>query len=236
MRKVRLFIEDVPFKSLGQEVPLTSKQAHYVQNVMRVTPDQKITIFNGFNGLWSAQATYPSKKTCLLILLAQLKKQPSEVELHLHFSPLKQSAQGFLIEKATELGVTHFHPILTERTVVRAFKTHKNRLSAIEASEQCDRLNVPKFIDLKPLDKSLSSLEENKNIIFVCDERLTALKLKESLGTEKIIHIVIGPEGGFSPTEFSYFERNPAVKFVTLNNNILRAETAALAALSIVSA
>ncbi len=229
MRDIRLYL-DSKFSDQGTEIDLDRNQAHYLTNVMRVGDGEAIRVFNGHDGEWRGVVKVLSKKSVLISLDTQFKPQDHEPEIHLHFAPLKQSQQSFLIEKATELGVTNFHPMLTERTVVRAFKGDKQRLTAIEAAEQCERLTVPEFHNLVALKESLTGLPETHHI-YACDERRDAPKLT-SLTPQLPAHIVIGPEGGFTDREFSYIQGLPNCHLVMLHKNILRAETAALTAIS----
>ena len=235
MRKVRLFLDDVVL-SQGIQVTCDKKQSHYLVHVMRVEQGKGLTVFNGRDGLWKARVVEGSKKACVLEMTELLMPQEPPREIHLCFAPLKQSPQHFLIEKATELGATHFHPVLTERTIVRNFKDEKQRLTAIEACEQCERLDVPVFSDLQQLDKFLSTLNAERDTLYGCDERREAPTLLTSYESEKNIYVLIGPEGGFSPGEFEMLQRHPATCLIRLSPHILRAETAAITVLAQLSA
>ena len=244
MRKVRLYIEGVPLRE-GMLVSCDKKQSHYLVHVMRVEVGAEFAVFNGQDGLWKACVQEASKKACVLEMIECIElqeqdhqkgtSQENSRDIHLCFAPLKQAPQHFLIEKGTELGVTHFHPVLTERTVVRAFKADKQKLTAIEACEQCERLDVPQFSELQNLDKFLSTLSAATDVLYVCDERRESETLLESYDSSKKIHILIGPEGGFSSAEFEMLQRHPATQLIRLSPYILRAETAAVAVLSQVS-
>lgn len=230
MRDIRLYCAH-PFPSPGTEITLDPKQAHYLINVMRVQDQESLRIFNGKDGEWCTRLTITSKKQATLSLIEQIKTQSIGRDIHLYFAPLKQSQQSFLIEKATELGVTQFHPILTERTIVRTFKADKHRLTAIEASEQCERLTVPLFNELIELREGLKMIPENEHIL-LADERRTAKPISALSIGDQGIHIFIGPEGGFTPKEFEMLESHTNVKLIKLHDHVLRAETAALCALS----
>lgn len=229
MRKVRLFIE-TPVLEIGLTLDLEKKQAHYVRQVMRVAEGESLTVFNGTHGLFQARVIDASKRTCRLEIIEQLAPQKNLPPAHLCFAPLKQTPLHFLVEKGTELGVTHFHPVLTERTVVRTFKEDKNRHTALEACEQCERLDVPDFETLQSLDSFLQHLSES-DILYVCDERREAKTLAQAYDKTKLTHVLIGPEGGFSPAEFDKLQRHPSVQMIRLSPHILRAETAAIAVL-----
>ena len=232
MRDIRLFLEGSFESSI--EIPLEKAQLHYLVHVMRVESGDCIKVFNGCDGEWFGEVHVTSKKSGHIQLREQMKDQVLLPERHLHFSPLKNTPQSFLIEKATELGVTHFHPILCERSIVRQFKPDKNRLTAIEASEQCERLCVPAFQPLVSLENALKGLPSDQ-YCFVGDERRESKSLKEirsSQEYQKPIHIFIGPEGGFTPLEFKRFQDHKSMTLVSLSDHILRAETAALCALA----
>ncbi|HBN23214.1 MAG TPA: 16S rRNA (uracil(1498)-N(3))-methyltransferase [Holosporales bacterium] len=232
MGKVRLFV-DAPELAQGISVELDKKQSHYITHVMRLVVGDSLSIFNGRDGLWKAYLQGGSKKSSVLEVSEQLSPQKILPEVHLCFAPLKQNPLHLLIEKGTELGVTHFHPLLTDRTVVRAFKAEKHRSTAIEACEQCQRFHMPAFAPLQSLDRFLGSLDPNKDVLYVCDERRegaqTILKQHDKHLTP---YILIGPEGGFSPQEFQQLQRQRAVRFITLSPHVLRAETAAISILS----
>jgi 16S rRNA (uracil1498-N3)-methyltransferase len=232
MGKVRLFVE-APALAQGTLVELPKKQAHYVTHVMRLGAGDFLSIFNGRDGLWKAQLQECSKKACVLEITDQISPQKILPDVHLCFAPLKQNPLHLVVEKGTELGVTHFHPLLTERTVVRAFKEEKHRLTAIEACEQCQRFQMPKFSPLQSLDHFLASLDPSKDVLYVCDERRegaqTILKQYEKGLTP---YVLIGPEGGFSPPEFQMLQRQRVVRFITLSPHVLRAETAVISMLS----
>ncbi len=230
MRKVRLFLEDSDL-SQGAQVTCDKKQSHYLIHVMRVEEGDELTVFNGQDGLWKTCVVEASKKACVLEMVELLQPQETPREIHLCFAPLKQSPQHFLIEKATELGATHFYPLLTERTVVRNFKADKQRLTAIEACEQCERLDMPQFSPLQQLDKFLSTLDAERDTLYVCDERREAPTLFESYDSGKNIYVLIGPEGGFSPGEFEMLHRHSATCLIRLSPHVLRAETAAVVVL-----
>lgn len=233
MARVRLYI-DCPVLEQGTFVELNKKQSHYISHVMRHAAGESLEIFNGRDGLWLAHIQEESsKKMRILEVDEHLSPQISLPTVHLCFAPLKQGPLHVLVEKGTELGVTRFHPLVTERTVVRAFKEEKHRLTALEACEQCERLQVPSFAPLYSLDRFLSQLNSEEDILYVCDER------RERAGTilnvydqGRAAYILIGPEGGFSPVEFEKLCRHKSVRFVSLNPHVLRAETAAIVALS----
>ena len=253
MRSLRLYI-DAPFVVTDDRIPLEPHHIHYLLNVMRVSQGDTFRVFNGQDGEWKAEINYLSKKKAEVILKeclraqnqghdqnqekeqnqAQDHAQDKFLACHLYFSPLKHSQTSYLIEKATELGVTDFPPVLFERTNTRTFKSDQQRLTAIEAAEQSERLTIPVFHPLSKLHDTFKGLPDAGHI-FVCDERRDARPLKQyniALKSKTTVHLFIGPEGGFSEKEFALFAKDARFAFVTLSPQILRAETAALCALS----
>jgi 16S rRNA (uracil1498-N3)-methyltransferase len=231
MKKVRIYLANTDLYE-GVMVACGTKQAHYITHVMRLGVGTGLWVFNGVQGLWQATVQDASKRGCTLRIEMQIAPQDFYPEIHLCFSPLKMHPQHFLIEKATELGVTHFHPLLMNRTVVRAFKQEKHLLTAIEACEQSERLTVPVFSPLLAADKFLAQRNPSLDCVYVGDERRQAGPLATVFEKDKKAFVMIGPEGGFTPGEFEMFKRHPAVRLITLNPHILRAETAALAAVA----
>jgi 16S rRNA (uracil1498-N3)-methyltransferase len=220
----------------NQVIQLNPNQTHYLHNVMRLHEGSTLKVFNGHDGEWEASVVALQKNSGALKVVEQLKPQLTLPELHLYFPPLKQDSLKFLLEKATELGVTSFHPLLTDHTVVRGFNADKARLTLIEAAEQCERLDIPKIADLKNLKAILSSLLSAKDFVLcVCAERRQVTTLTQTLENhpqDSPYALLIGPEGGFSEGEFDYLAQLSFVKFVTLGPLVLRAETAGLAALA----
>lgn len=231
----RLYV-NVDYLSKGEIITLNANQTHYLHNVMRLHEGSLLNIFNGQDGEWQASIVSLQKNSSVLKVIENVRPQQTPPAIHLYFPPLKQEPLRFLLEKATELGVTSFHPLLTDHTVVRALNADKAHFTVIEASEQCERLDIPKIADLKSLKAVMSSLlSEDKFLLYVCDERRNAPSLMSKLEahpSDVPFALLIGPEGGFSVDEFDYLEKLEFVQFVTLAPLVLRAETAAIAAVS----
>lgn len=232
-RNIRLYIE-VSTLSKGQQVVIEDKRAHYLIHVMRVVKHDEFAVFNGNAGEWLAKVIDVSKKNLTIEITEQTREQTTPRELHLCFAPLKRDPLHFLIEKATELGVTHFHPIITERTIVRNFKTEKHLKVAIEAAEQCERLDIPAFEPEIPLDRFLYDLSAiaNSATLYFCDESREANFVSKNFNSETAPYILVGPEGGFTPSESTMIKKQIFSTPIKLHENILRAETAAIAAIS----
>jgi 16S rRNA (uracil1498-N3)-methyltransferase len=223
---IRLYVED-PL-SENQQINLHESQSHYVQKVMRLKRADLILLFNGKDGEWQARITNLEKKTTGLVLLSQLQPQPRQGNLCLLFSPLKPKRQEFLVEKATELGVSCLWPIRCERTSVPKVNLEKIRAQVREAAEQCGRLDVPEIKDLTPLPHLLNNWPKDGMLIFG-DETLTSPSLATvQRDPNKTYGFLVGPEGGFTRQEQSLLKSHLQAYGVTLNPHILRAETAAL--------
>jgi 16S rRNA (uracil1498-N3)-methyltransferase len=227
---IRLYVEN-PL-STDHEISLYENQSHYIQRVMRLKLNDTILLFNGKDGEWEARITHIGKKETSLTLLSQRRPQQNEEKLYLLFSPLKPKRQEFLIEKATELGVSVLWPIRCERTSIPKVNLEKMRAQAIEAAEQCGRLNVPEIREITLLPQLLNQWRETTVLIYG-DESLTSPSLTTiERDQNKTYGFLVGPEGGFTHQEQALLKAHPQAFGVTLNSNILRAETAALVGVS----
>ena len=227
MSNIRLFFPES--LSLNLKAKLDKSQSHYVNKVMRVKVNETFSLFNE-KGEWEAKIKEILNGIVEFNITNQLRQKENFKELWLAFSPIKSNYFNFMIQKATELGITRFIPILTERTVVR--KLNENRINKIitEASEQSNRLKVPKLEKLTNLDSFLKS-NQNTNIIF---GDLNTDNKKLDLKNKNPLSILIGPEG-----DFSIKEREKSLKLkniipLKISDNILRSETAAISRISII--
>jgi 16S rRNA (uracil1498-N3)-methyltransferase len=212
---------------------LEKDHVHYLKNVLRLQSQDYIQVFNE-TGEWQAQILEMTKNHGTAALVKQLRAPAPLAPIGLAFAPLKHDAQLFLLEKATELGVTDFYPIITQRSNVHRIAPDKWMKNTIEACQQCERLSPPAIHSLQPLDQFLKELGDDIDIL-VAKERGEARPIAQTLSNmpsgRKCIFI-IGPEGGFTMEEFSALTRHPQAQFITLGPRILRAETAALAVLT----
>ena len=229
MSNIRLFFS----KSLSANLTdkLDKSQSHYLTKVMRVKKNEVFSLFNK-EGEWEAKILGISKSIVEFKTTKQLRQKENIKELWLAFSPIKSNYQNFMIQKATELGVTKFLPIIFDRTVVR--KINKERLEkiVIEASEQSNRINVPLIESPQTLDGFLK--KNTMNLIFT-DLNTDNIKIDKSKLTDKPVCIIIGPEGDFSESERDKILSFKGVQSVKINENILRSETAVISAISIVN-
>ena len=228
--KIRLFV-DHALKD-GQSVPLTREQAHYVFGVMRHAEGDHITLFNGYNGEWRTVIEEAQKKTGKLVCLEQTGPQLSPTDLWLLFAPIKKARTDFIVEKATELGAAKILPVQTEFTNSERIRQDRLQAHAIEAAEQCGGTFVPEVCELTRLDKLLSNWPEDRFLLF-CDETMAGQTM--DLGTLPCGKwaILIGPEGGFSPKERKNIAEMKNSHSVSLGPRILRADTAAVSALTL---
>ena len=229
MSNIRLFFSNILSANLTDK--LDKSQSHYLTKVMRVKENEVFSLFNK-EGEWEAKILGISKSIVEFKTTKQLRHKENTKELWLAFSPIKSNYQNFMIQKATELGVTKFLPIIFDRTVVR--KINKERLEkiVIEASEQSNRINVPLIESLQTLDIFLK--KNSMNLIFT-DLNSDNIKIDKSKLTDKPVCIIIGPEGDFSETERDRILSFKGVQSVKINENILRSETAVISAISIVN-
>lgn len=225
---IRLYTP-APF-ALPKQIPLSDNQHHYLLHVMRQKPGDTLHIFNGMDGLWLANIAQLDKKQAVLQLQTQLTPQQDESPLILAFAPIKQRLES-IIEKGTELGVTAFQPLITTRTVVHHFKPEKLLAHAIEAAEQCERLTIPSILPGLPLADYLHTFPTT-HTLFHADETGSGKPIQTALQSASKPVFLIGPEGGFTPEEiYAITQVKNSIPF-GMGRRILRADTAAFAALS----
>ena len=229
MSNIRLFFSDTLSTNMIDK--LNKDQSHYLSKVMRVKESEVFSLFNK-GGEWEAKILGISKNTVEFKITKQLRQKEITKELWLAFSPIKSNYQNFMLQKATELGVTKFLPIIFDRTVVR--KINKDRLEKIiiEASEQSNRINVPTIEGVQDLN---GFLKKNSIDLIFTDLNSNIKKIDKSKFTDKPVCIIIGPEGDFSETEREKILSFKGVQPIKINENILRSETAVISAISIVN-
>lgn len=233
---IRLFV-DVPLMA-DATLPLDRDQSHYLATVMRLKIGDSVSVFNGQDGEWQASIDEADRRRVTLKISNLLKEQLSEPDLWLVFAPIKKARLDFIAQKATELGVSHLVPVMTNRTIVDRVNTSRLTANAIEAAEQCERLSVPTVGEAAKLGRILENWPPERKIMF-CDEdlsgkpahaALTSLCNKSDPGPWAIL---IGPEGGFDNAERALIRAHPNCVVVSLGPRVLRADTAAMAAISL---
>ena len=229
MSNIRLFFSNK--LSVGMIDRLDKSQSHYLTKVMRIKESEIFSVFNK-SGEWQAKILSISKSIVEFKTIKQLRQKENVKELWLAFSPIKSNYQNFMIQKATELGITKFFPIIYERTVVRKINFDRLKKIVVEASEQSNRLIVPFIEETQNLKSFLDS--NLMNLIFT-DLNSNNKKIDKSLLTDKPTCIIIGPEGDFSESEREEILSFNGVQPLRINDNILRSETAVISAISIVN-
>ena len=214
---------------------LTNEQTHYVKDVMRLKIGDKLSIFNT-SGEWSAVIESYGKNVAKIKIMGKVRDKDNEKNIWLAFSPIKQNSLNFIIQKCTELGVQRFVPILSARTVVREINLERIKKIIIEASEQSNRISVPEIDKTESLKNFLSKFPKNGCLIF-CDINSDKKDLKNILKKQNDgpVCILIGPEGDFSESERKAIIELNQTFSISLAKNILKAETAALSAVTIVN-
>jgi 16S rRNA (uracil1498-N3)-methyltransferase len=230
--KLRLHVDAA--LGAGARVAPNEKQLHYLLHVMRAKSGARVSLFNGRDGEWSARVTDISKRSCVLACERMLAEQIDVPDLWLCFAPIKRTPADYVVQKATELGVAVLQPVVTRRTIVSRVNLERMRANGIEAAEQSGRMSIPEMRAPLSLDKLLATWPKERRLIF-CDEGGAVPPIARVLAAEKNkpFAILTGPEGGFDPTERDALRSRAFVVPVGLGPRILRADTAALAALAI---
>jgi 16S rRNA (uracil1498-N3)-methyltransferase len=223
----------------GAGVNLNRGQAHYLRSVLRLTVGRNLLLFNGRDGEWRAEITELGKSHAAAAVLTRTREQRQEPDLWLLFAPIKGDRIDGLAEKATELGVSKLQPVMTRYTVVTRVNIERLRARAIEAAEQCGRLTVPQVSEPRPLRDVLAAWPQDRRLL-ACAEAGPARPLAEVLSMDRArseavppTALLIGPEGGFSPDELDLLAELAFVTAVGLGPRLLRADTAAVAALAL---
>jgi 16S rRNA (uracil1498-N3)-methyltransferase len=229
--KIRLFVE----AGLDEKARVTpsSGQYHYLAQVMRLGVDDQVALFNGRDGEWRARVLSLDKRNPVLLVESRLRAQAPEPDLWLAFAPIKRAPIDFLAQKATELGVSRLVPVVTQHTDVRRLNTRRLAANAVEAAEQCRRLTVPEVAEPLSLDDLITEWPRQRRL-FVLDETGGGVPIAEAVfvGGPDRVGFLVGPEGGLARSELDALGDLPFVTAVDLGKRILRADTAALAALA----
>ncbi len=228
----RLFVE-TPLQQ-GVEVVLGDQQSHYLANVLRAKAGQRIGLFNGEDGEWSAAIATITKRAVTVRVEARVREQRADPDLWLLLAPVKKTPLDYIVQKATELGVARIVPVMTRRTIVDRVNSDRMRANAMEAAEQSERLTVPEISEPVTLKQVLSTWDPGRVLVF-CDEAGDAADAATAFEGRRAASwaILTGPEGGFDPEERDYIRSMTFSLPVTLGPRILRADTAALAAIAV---
>lgn len=227
--KIRLYVEH-PLGA-GQPVPLTQEQAHYLFAVMRLAAGAEVLLFNGRDGEWRAAVAEAGKRSGILVCATQERVLAGPCDLWLLFAPLKKVRTDFIVEKAVEMGVARVMPVQTRRTNAERVRADKMQAHAVEAAEQCGATYVPEVAEVVALDRLLAAWPAGRRILWA-DEALAGAPVP-LVGEAGPWAVLIGPEGGFAPEEAARLRGMADVVPVSLGPRILRADTAAVAALTL---
>lgn len=234
-RAQRLFVED----DLGEGalVPLDRDRAHYVSDVIRLEVGGHLHLFNGREGEWRARREAGGRREVLLRCEARLRAQAPRPDLDYVFAPLKHARLDYMVQKAVEMGAGRLQPVMTQHTQATRVNTERMRANAVEAAEQCGILSIPDVLEPLPFTRWLAGLEAGRTLLF-CDE---AAPLADPLAPLRAalpgpLAVLIGPEGGFAEGERRQLQGRAGTIVLSLGPRILRADTAAVAALALVEA
>lgn len=231
----RLFVEHG--LAAGGRLALSYDQAHYLIHVLRLAAGAQILVFNGGDGEWLAELCDVKKRSAALNILSQTRAQTAGPDIDYVFAPLKRSRLDYMVQKAVEMGVARLRPVITHRTIAERVNLDRMRANAIEAAEQCGVLRVPEVLEPAGLDKTISGWGEGRALVF-CDESAASQAPLDTLAalSHGPLAVLIGPEGGFDPMERELLLSKPFVTPIWLGPRIMRADTAAVAALALVNA
>ena len=236
--KLRLFVAD----DLGDGAAITlgRDQSHYITNVMRAHAGDTVALFNGRDGEWQSEIMSLGKRAVALRVAARLRPQTPEPDLWLAFAPIKRGRIDFVAEKATELGVSRLIPVMTARTQMTRVNTGRLHAHAVEAAEQCERMTVPDIGDPVAFADLLAHWPDGRRL-FVGDETGGGQPIAEAArdiaaGANLPCAILVGPEGGFTMAELDELDKLTFVTKIGLGPRVMRADTAAIAALSVIQA
>jgi 16S rRNA (uracil1498-N3)-methyltransferase len=235
-RAPRLFV-DVPLRA-GQAIALERDQSNYLGNVLRLSDGDTILVFNGRDGEWQASIA-GRKRPDQLAVTVQTRPQDHLPDIVYAFAPLKHARLDYMVQKAVEMGASRLQPVLTRHTQVARVNGDRMRANVVEAAEQCGILNLADVADPVPLERFLAERPTQRILVF-CDESADVadplLALRQARAALRGIDVLIGPEGGFAEEERTRLLRQPQILRLSLGPRILRADTAAVAALALVQA
>ncbi len=228
---IRLFCEVT--LTVGDKINLETKQSHYLKTVMRCKINEKILVFDNYTGEYTAEIVNFNKRSIDIEILEKTKPRCVPGDVWLIFCPLKKTRTDFLIEKSSEIGLRKFLPTLSNKTQTKTVSLYRSRKNIVEAVEQCGGTFIPEILPISSLAEVIEELPEDRILIF-CDESLESRNIKECLLLERPekVAILVGPEGGFSDSERKLLRAKKNILPVSLGNRILRAETAAIVALT----
>ena len=236
-RSPRLFM-DVPLAA-GQRLALDAAQTNYLRNVLRLKPGDTVLAFNGRDGEWRTALDVADKRSAALTVDERTREQTSPTDLHYLFAPLKHARLDYVVQKAVEMGASRLQPVLMQHGQNTRINLERMRANAIEAAEQCGVLTVPEIGEPIAFERMIATREPSRLLVF-CDEAadvrdpVAALTAARTGPQPRPLAVLIGPEGGFSERERAALAGLPDVVRLSLGPRILRADTAAVAALALI--
>jgi 16S rRNA (uracil1498-N3)-methyltransferase len=231
----RLYL-DAPLAA-GASIEAAPEQAQYLLSVLRLKPGEAILVFNGRDGEWRATLVASGKRGCRLVVGEQARPQEQGPDIGYLFAPLKRARLDYMVQKAVELGVARLAPVITRHTVPERVNLERMRANAIEAAEQCGILRIPEIIAPVALDKALAARDPARPLVF-CDEAAEVASPLDALAgvAHGGVDVLIGPEGGFAEAEREMIRSCLNAHAISLGPRVMRADTAAVAALALVNA
>ncbi len=231
----RLFVEAA--LAAGMAIDATPGQTNYLRNVLRLADGDTILVFNGRDGEWHAALQIVGKRGCRLVPVRQTRQQAGGPDIEYLFAPLKRARLDYMVQKATEMGVARLRPVITRRTNAERVNLERMRANTIEAAEQCGILRIPEVAAPEKLERVIASWDETRRLV-VCDESAPIADPVVALTSvpEGPLALLIGPEGGFDDSERRMLLSRPGVVRLSLGPRIMRADTAAVAALALLNA
>lgn len=234
-RMQRLHVEDG--LAAGRAIEASKDHLHYLANVLRMGEGDSVLLFNGRDGEWRAELSLPTRKRLMLTPVERTRPQPRPSDLHYLFAPLKTGRLDYMVQKAVEMGAGLLQPVLTQHVQGRIGNLDRLQANAVEAAEQCGILAIPTVAPPRRLTDLLDGWPPERRIVF-CDEGHESQNPLETLSAiaERRLALLVGPEGGFSEEERTLLKSLPFVTAIPLGPRILRADTAAVAALAVLQA
>jgi 16S rRNA (uracil1498-N3)-methyltransferase len=239
-RTPRIYL-DAPLTG-GAEVAFDHDQANYLRNVLRLGQGDAVLLFNGRDGEWQASIALTGKRALSAMVGERLRQQPAPLDLHFLFAPLKHARIDYLVQKAVEMGVSRLQPVITRHTQVARVNTERMRANAIEAAQQCGVLHLPEIKEPVAFKTIAGSVDAERLLVF-CDEDAEVTDPLAALAQARLVGpgvrpmaVLIGQEGGFAEDEREALRKRPNVVRIALGPRVLRADTAAVAALALVQA
>jgi 16S rRNA (uracil1498-N3)-methyltransferase len=237
-RSPRLFVA-APLAA-GATLLLEPDQAHYLAHVLRLKAADPLLVFNGTEGEWKARLGDTAKRRAFLTIETMVRPQPAPGNLHYLFSPLKRARLDYMVQKAVEMGASRLAPVMMRHTQAERVNVERMRANAVEAAEQCGVLALPEIAVPVNFDAAIAGLSPSRHLVFCdedapCADPVAALRAAGGASPGGLA-VIVGPEGGFADDERSALLRRPESSRIALGPRILRADTAAVAALSLVQA